>query len=166
MPSGVSPAFSVTSSNTGMPFRMPRLMNNLFGTLSRQGVAKCWPRTMSSRPSRFTSQKQTPQTILSPPCPPASLKANNSREPGISEVAVAIVEEQRVERAGAEENVRPAVVIHIGHGDAEARSDSGNADGIGHVFELPVTLIAEETGAFRFRAVVTGERVFTDENIE
>jgi hypothetical protein len=38
MPSAFRPAFSVTSSNVGMPSLMPRLMNSLLGTVSRQGM--------------------------------------------------------------------------------------------------------------------------------
>src|SRR5262245_23555428 len=39
---------------------------------------------MSSRPSRLTSQKHTPQTMLSPPARPAFFQANSLREPGTS----------------------------------------------------------------------------------
>src|SRR5262249_32597310 len=39
-------------------------------------------------------------------------------------------------------------------------------DGVGYVLELVVALVAEETGALRLRAVVAGDRVFADEDVE
>src|SRR6266849_10844533 len=81
-------------------------------------------------------------------------------------MALAVVEEQRVESARADEDIGPAVVVHVGDRDTQTGGLLRDADGVGHVLELEVALVAEEPGALRLRAVVAGDRVLADEDVE
>ncbi len=84
----------------------------------------------------------------------------------LAKLPVPVVEEQHVAAAGRrEEKVRPAVVVHVGRSDAEA-GHRWQADRARYVLKLQAACVAKQPRAFRWRAVVAGQGIFADEQVE
>src|SRR5262249_33915811 len=89
-----------------------------------------------------------------------------TRDGQLLELALAVIEEDRVKRPRAQEVAGPTVVVPAGTRPPQPWGLLGDADGVGHVLELEVASITEETGSLRLRAVIAGNRIFTDEDVE